>query len=306
MLDPSQAGCDGCCNDGEKISECLDVEACAAKGPKEGKYAFVLTHTEGPGHNFLPYLDSMKAQALAGAPNVIDILLLMKRSDSRFLRLQHRQWMKAHGVRLLDVDWDVPPDAKYHPVKNWCGTKDFIRLHALALEGYDAIAYYDSDIEFQGDVMSVFRCAATGRFLSTNGGIGEALNVGFFALRPDPRFLQAARIFSRVANFTKPTGWGECGFAPNGGKYVGAECGQGFFHTLFYKRKCKLARWALAEAGLDAPGALQVAQLDRCVWNYQTSFQCKKDFDCKRVRVHHKPPARRGSNPNECVKSALQ
>ena len=28
-------------------------------------------------------------------------------------------------------------------------TEDFIRLHALALEGYDAIAYYDSDCEFQ-------------------------------------------------------------------------------------------------------------------------------------------------------------
>ena len=28
-------------------------------------------------------------------------------------------------------------------------TEDFIRLHALALEGYDAIAYYDADCEFQ-------------------------------------------------------------------------------------------------------------------------------------------------------------
>ena len=36
--------------------------------------------------------------------------------------------------------------------------------------GYDAIAYYDTDIEFQGDITPVLRCAASGKFLSTNGG----------------------------------------------------------------------------------------------------------------------------------------
>ena len=31
-----------------------------------------------------------------------------------------------------------------------------------------------------------------GKFLTTNGGLGELLNVGFFALRPDKRLFQAA------------------------------------------------------------------------------------------------------------------
>ena len=36
-------------------------------------------------------------------------------------------------------------------------------------------------------------------------------------------------------------------------------------------------------------GVFEPAQLDRCIWNYQTSWNCRKDFDCARVRVHHKP-----------------
>ena len=33
-------------------------------------------------------------------------------------------------------------------------TEDFIRLHVLALEDFDAVAYYDADCEFQ--VLSCF------------------------------------------------------------------------------------------------------------------------------------------------------
>ena len=52
--------------------------------------------------------------------------------------------------------------------------------------GYDAIAYYDTDIEFQGDITPVLRCAASGKFLSTNGGatwINFQLSHGIFFLR---------------------------------------------------------------------------------------------------------------------------
>ena len=35
-----------------------------------------------------------------------------------------------------------------------------------------------------------------GHFLSTNGGIGEALNVGFFALQPHKALLKAAVDFA--------------------------------------------------------------------------------------------------------------
>merc|ERR1719356_1615264 len=136
------------------------------------------------------------------------------------------------------------------------------------------------------------------------------MNVGFFAVRPDSRLLRAAELFAGVANFSeKPSrssprgGWADSGFAPAGGYFVGAECGQGFFHTLYYKKSSSIAQNALEEAGLGAPGALVAGQIDRCVWNYQTSFQCKENFDCSRVRAHHKPATlKRGSNPKECMK----
>merc|ERR1712130_552112 len=165
------------------------------------------------------------------------------------------------GVQLVEVDWAVPSDMIFQKKENWCGFQDLMRMHILGIEGYDAVAYYDSDIELQGDVMPVFRCAATGRMLSTNGGIGEPLNIGFLAVRPDARLLDAARIFARTAPFDDKKGWANSGFAPSGSYFVGAECGQGFFHTLFYKKQSAVAQKALTEAGLNAPGAFTASQI---------------------------------------------
>ena len=58
-------------------------------------------------------------------------------------------------------------------------------------QGYDAIAYYDNDVEIQGDITPILRCAASGKFLSTNGPLAP-LNLGFFALKPDKRLFQAS------------------------------------------------------------------------------------------------------------------
>lgn len=55
--------------------------------------------------------------------------------------------------------------------------------HIVPPRGYDAIAYYDTDIEFQGDITPVLRCAASGKFLSTNGGAPWMVLHGAFELR---------------------------------------------------------------------------------------------------------------------------
>merc|ERR1712203_557147 len=107
---------------------------------------------------------------------------------------------------------------------------------------------------------------------------GEPLNIGFWAVRPDARLLEASRIFARAAPFDDKKGWANSGFAPSNGYFVGAECGQGFFHTLFYKKKSKVAQSSLAQAGLNSTGAFAASQIDRCIWNYQTSFQCSRRF----------------------------
>lgn len=298
-----EPGCAACCHAGERWGvPCLDVDECASKAPAGGKYAFVYAHVGRPGWPWLTFINSMRTQALALAAETngtADVVVIMVAQDAKQLSSRHRQHLERYGARLVEVPWSIPPTLRWWPkhwwpgkADGWCGPQDLIRLHVLALEGYDAAAFYDQDIEFQGDAGAALKCAATGRFLSTSGGVGEPLNVGFFAVRPDPRLLKAALIFAENASFSEGTGWANSGFKPAGGYFVGAECGQGYFNTLFYHTKSAKARSALAAAGLLAPdGTLKVAaaQLDRCIWNYQTGFECPAGFDCERVRVHHKP-----------------
>lgn len=291
--------CKFCCNNGEEVVPCLDVDQCASSGPEKGKYAFIFTYTGKPPDNFLPHIGSVAMQS--DGASTFDRILIMTKDDAKQLNEKQRQRMDEYKVRLMEVDWAVPPNMKFTR-KDWCGSTDLVRLHALSVDDYDAVAYYDTDIEFQGDVTPVLRCAARGRFLSTNGGMGEALNVGFFATKPSPRLLQAALAFAREADYSDKTGWADSGWAPSNGYYVGGECGQGFFHHLFYKQGKKASQLALAEAGL-APDSLVAQQLDRCTWNYQTSYDCP-DFDCSLVRAHHKPNQPLG--PHECLKHGQQ
>lgn len=291
--------CNDCCMDGYKQVPCLDVESCAAKGPKKGKYAFVLSQRCAPPWTlpnpatFLKNIEAMKAQAQVHG---IDMLMLMRPTDIAAMPKKMLTQMKDHNVRLVPVDWDLPPGMKYKPAnwtgnRGWCGPMDLIRLHMFNLTGYDAVVYYDDDIELRADVTPILRCAATGRMLTTTGPMAP-INVGFMAVRPDPRFLKAAVAFAQNASYDHETGWAGGGFRPAWDKYVGAECGQGLLHTLFYKaHKNVLARRCLEYAGLK-PEQIGVTQVSGCIWNYQGREQCGKSpekFNCSHIKVHHKP-----------------
>ncbi|CAK0900540.1 unnamed protein product [Prorocentrum cordatum] len=321
---PARQFCDSCCNDGEKYVKCFDLGSCEEhvtrrrRGSAPEKYALVLSHFGMPNarFKFLPFISSWRDQATKYPGVHIDILLLITAKDAKYLKPENHKLMEDTGVRVVEVDWNVPPGMMYKGQSafnhyrddgsDWCGPQDLMRLHAFTLEGYDAVAYYDSDIEFRGDLLPVFRCASKpGRFITTGGGIGVPLNIGFFALRPDPRFMQASRFFAENYNYSLANGWGNSGWAPSKVKYAGGECGQGFIHTLLYKRGSEPSLKSLEAAGLAAPGMLDPVQIDKCVWNYQTSFQCPKDFDCSLVRAHHKPK-KPGKNPNECLKLGVK
>ncbi|OLP97410.1 hypothetical protein AK812_SmicGene20265 [Symbiodinium microadriaticum] len=198
--------CAHCCwQDGEEVP-CLDVEGCAARGPQKGKYAIVLSlvgaAVQSANETRFRYFASMRAAAkLAGA----DILLLVDKRNSATLSPFVLKLVQDKELKLLLVDWEVPPQMTWTNSKvPWCGRQDFIRLHVLGLQGYDAAAYYDTDVEFRGDITPMLKCAATGKFLSSSGGIGEPLNVGFFALRPDNRLLSAALALAEIG-FDKQT-----------------------------------------------------------------------------------------------------
>lgn len=229
---------------------------------------------------------------------------MMPAKDVKELGCHQRALVHNYGIRIYEVPWTIPPNSWYPdywwPGKadGWCGPQDLMRLHALGMDEYNAVVFYDQDVEFQGDMTAVLKCAAKGYFISASGGVGEPFNVGFFALRPDKRLLRAAEFFGANVTFTVATGWGRCGFLPSGNKFVGAECGQGFFHTLFYK-KCKPVETSLVAAGLhDSAGKaylhLESVMVDRCIWNYQNDGDCGGNprFDCNAIRVHHKPTSK--------------
>eukprot|EP00439_Symbiodinium_sp_Y106_P033198 s1101_g3.t6 len=304
----AKKGCERCCSDGHAWRECFDVETCAAQAPPGGKYAFVLAQVQQPGQNWLPYLENMREEAdriQQQTTATVDIVVLIPTAHVGKLRETHWSRLKQFGVQVVKVPWELPPELywwpdNWHPgkVDGWCGPQDLVRLHTTGLDSFDAVAFYDQDVEFQGALLSrlcsvsaVFRCASLGYFLSTSGGVGEPLNIGFFALRPDRRLLRAAELFAWNITFDRTNGWGGGGFKPAGGYFVGAECGQGYFHTLYYHRseKAKKALNAAEVPAFEQPHGLKMRQIDQCVWNYQTGSHCPYKFDCNLVKAHHKP-----------------
>ncbi|CAK0875322.1 unnamed protein product [Prorocentrum cordatum] len=241
----------------------------------------------------------MKEQASAHG---FDILMIMLRRHVHSTSRSVLEDLRAKGIQVVPVDWDLPPGT-WVPVmrsgeifhtgmqKGWCGPMDLMRLHIFGLASYDAVMYVDGDVELQGDVTPVLRCAATGRLLTTSGTMAP-VNFAMIATRPDERMLRAAEIFARNSSFTRVDGWAGGGYRPSDSKYIGAECGQGFMHTLYYKATTNaLAYWSLKEAGI-LPEDVKADQLDRCIWNYHGHEKCGvagKTFDCSLVRVHHKP-----------------
>mmetsp|Transcript_53624 Transcript_53624/g.117400 ORF Transcript_53624/g.117400 Transcript_53624/m.117400 type:complete len:101 (+) Transcript_53624:432-734(+) len=74
---------------------------------------------------------------------------------SKHLKADLREgFLRENGVHLLEVDWALPPGMRFRPDlqgKSWCGAQDLIRLHALGLDSYDAVAYYmTATLSFKG------------------------------------------------------------------------------------------------------------------------------------------------------------
>merc|ERR1719213_1267063 len=99
--------------------------------------------------------------------------------------------MSKYGVELREVEWAIPPDMRYRP-QGWCGPKTFLGpMYALRVEGYDAIAYYEHEVEIQADLLPMLRCAASGHIFTTQGPWGEPITSSFFAVPHDKRLLAA-------------------------------------------------------------------------------------------------------------------
>lgn len=306
------------CNNGTHYTECFDVQQCAKDVPgptPTKKWALVLTHSLERNLTALP-LDNLKPlQALAKQLGNTDVVLIVPKAgaentyrgqvvlDSR-LTDETRAKFRDQGVKLVEVPWTVPPKMMFNPRERgrvadstpgsvewdygWCGHRDFLRVHIMGLADYDAVAYYDTDMQIthNGDPSAPLRCASKGYFLAAAGGMSP-FNIGFFAVQPSLAMKEAAVYFAQQNTWKHHTGWAGAGYAPAAHAYPGFECGQGFMHTMLYKDTPQV-RKAWQHAGATRPKARIV---DRCIWNFQTETGCAKsvsDMDCSTIMVYHK------------------
>lgn len=302
------------CNNGSGYVDCWgdsELAACAEGGkPKPGdKWAFVFTHSLERGFSGFngKLAENIKSfQDKANELGNTDIVLLVPKIGSvvdgsgatvkKVLSEETKEALRKQNILWKEVAWALPPKMLYVPVTKpgepaWCGAKDLMRLHALGLEEYKALAYFDTDTQLMGngDFGQVFRCAASGsagHFLTTSGPMSP-LNVGMFALKPSRALLNAAVDFAQTSFYDPITGWGDSGLSPNKGSYIGAECGQGFMHALMYKNS-KSVLASIKTAAYQRPPAVQ---LDRCIWNRQHDTGCEEVMDCDKVVMIHKDGA---------------
>lgn len=290
------------CSAGGLPTDCFDVTACAQGEPgptADKRWAFVFTHTLQRKLKGISEDNIAPLRKLAEKIGNTDLVLLVPQYGAVVNQYGQpvsvnvtddvKESLKKQGVQLREVPWGLPPNHKYAPTKAWCGYQDLMRLHVLGMDEYAAVAYFDTDTQLtgNGDPTIPLRCAAkgeAGHFLST-GGPAAPFNIGYFAVKPHKALLEASVNFAQVADFDKYTGWGGGGMAPSRTQFIGAECGQGFVHTLMYKHFPEVEE-AFAKAGAKKPVA---KQMERCVWNYQKDKDCNKaDTSCDSVVMIHK------------------
>lgn len=185
----------------------------------------------------------------------------------------------------------LPPGTS--PNAGGCAPTDLMRLHVFNLTDYDAVIYYDGDVQIVGNIMPVFQCAASGEFMMTEGA-GAMLNAGFMALQPKKSMLDLAMWFAANSKFTRNMsdinvfkgGWDNGSARPSHyGTWAGFECGQGFLWTLLYgngmgwrnatSKNAKKAFEMFPDAFPFPPRIV-----NRCVYNYQHEIVDSKGRPC--------------------------
>merc|ERR1712194_230490 len=109
------------------MGTCLDVASCAAKAPTGGKYAVVYVHLGNPRWPWLPFIVSLSAamkKLAADTGGEADIVVMMLASDAKKLGSEHRSLIQTYRIRLLEVDWALPPTLKWYPSNWWPGKAD--------------------------------------------------------------------------------------------------------------------------------------------------------------------------------------
>lgn len=266
---------------------CLDVHHCAKRWPtdRKGKFALVvaddlhrpriITRRGEHARNLLNSSEQAAIVAAARAHGVDVVMLLPNASAARHpLEEIERRHLESVGIKVSTMSpWIIPPN--YRPQVNMgCTRQDLFRLNAFRLTEYDAVIVYDRDVSIFGDLTDVFRCAALNTFLTSSGPLSP-LNLGFIAFKPNLGLLRAAELFVAESDYmmhdkkSRPLpngafagGWDNIGFVPFGRHFIGGNCGQGLYWSLYYKNgernTTRLLDRIWTEAGIERPPAYQL------------------------------------------------
>lgn len=197
----------------------------------------------------------------------------------------NRKKLEKTGLKLHEVPWMVPPRlSRLVPRESGgcCGAREFIKLHAFNLTEFDAIIFYDTDVEVRSDVPEVlsplFRCAASGYFLTTPAPKHFPwVNSGFFAVRPHAKLFEAMLDVLSGAKVRHTDGWNKAGWGPKNKDTSRAIKDQfrmqGFLQYFMYQ-------------DTRHTQYVEAKQLDQCIWNRQRGSECDA-VPCAATLVFH-------------------
>ncbi|CAE7794276.1 RE2 [Symbiodinium sp. CCMP2592] len=284
-----------------------------------------------PGQNWLPYLENMREEAdriQQKTTATVDIVVLIPTAHVSKLRETHWSRLKQFRVQVVKVPWELPPELywwpdNWHPgkVDGWCGPQDLVRLHTTGLDSFDAVAFYDQDVEFHGALLCrLCRILSTMKLLIAGSDVGcvpsqlcsvalpWAISSALPVASASPSISVSLRS-GRTGDFFGPPS-SLPGTSPSTAPAAGAgEVSSPLAATLWgqsvvrdtstrsttigarrpHQTRAKKALNAAEVPAFEQPQGLKMRQIDQCIWNYQTGSHCPYKFDCNLVKAHHKP-----------------
>jgi hypothetical protein len=148
-------------------TRCIDVDHCALvstvrrAGVPQGKRAFVLVEPldNPPGQRFLDVAAMRAALEMAKAASADAVYIVPQTGVARYpLTAAERTVLRSRGFTLHEVPWVSPTDAPT-PLREACGGRGFLSIHALALESYVTVIVLGPGVVAQQKAQSLFDCS---------------------------------------------------------------------------------------------------------------------------------------------------
>eukprot|EP00041_Stephanoeca_diplocostata_P012820 m.215606 g.215606 ORF g.215606 m.215606 type:complete len:592 (+) comp19106_c0_seq1:308-2083(+) len=271
---------------------CINVDQCALQlnerpgNMKSGKYALVLTHDlhKQPSDRFHDTKTMQSIIESAAALQADAILMVPSASIASHPLTDDEQTMiKGLGFQVHFVDWIVPP--RLHVsfssgVLEMCSRHQLIRLHALGLSAYNAVAVLNKNFLVRHKSLKpALECAAQNKVLMTPVDDSTDIAGGTLVASPRVEFLDAIIHFAQNTDVNlTPSGdlFSELA-VPQDGLPAGAatDCMSTVLHSFLRDQRYREAAHLSSTAAVEKSGGKakesdllpSLHALDRCVWH---------------------------------------